>query len=128
MSVFFPADDGELEPQPEPEPDPLAPRIEQARARGWTIIPNIGYGVVDHALLRRFDQWTTDVVTIPPFGDSTVVRLHGAIDPARPRQSLIQWWRHDVPVPVALDWLLGDPENDEDLLRWTHDQRSGGPQ
>lgn len=115
------------QPNPVPEPDPLAPLIDQARTQGWAIIPSVGFGVVDHMLIRRRDQLTTDIVTIPPSGDSTVVRLHGAINPVQPRRSGTQWWRHHVPVRVALDWLLSNSDDDHTLNDWlrSHAPRDG---
>jgi hypothetical protein len=95
--------------------DPLAPGIELALQHGWILIPQIGTG--DNALMRFNRPWT-DVVTIPLIGPSTVVRYLDGPPPGNPRTAAPERWRHQVPPPLALRWLLTNPENDHELRAW----------
>jgi hypothetical protein len=104
-------------------PDPLGQEIEQARSAGWSTIPQVGHGTCDNALIR-FDRGFFDVVTIPAIGYSTVVRLQGGPAPGQPRMTGYQWWRHHVPVNIAITWVLTNPTDDDLLTEWEmgHDQ------
>lgn len=101
--------------------DPYAPQIAQARSGGWEMVPNLELGVVVHALIRR-RHGVTDVVTIPPYGESSVVRLGGDVTRDNPRRPATTLWTHTVPVHVALNWLLTDPESDDALAAWQQRQ------
>jgi hypothetical protein len=107
------------------EPDPLAAVIEQARDRGWSLIPQVGAAWVDHALMRR-DGSYLDVVTLPPMGDAMVVRLSDGVDPAHPRVAGAEWWRHPVPLDVALGWALSGVHDDARLVAWRRQHEMGG--
>jgi hypothetical protein len=91
--------------------------IDQARAAGWSMIPQVGHGTCDNALIRFTDGFT-DIVTIPAIGHAIVVRLRGGPLPGRPRWTGHQWWRHQVPTSVAVEWALTDPQDDRLLVEW----------
>ncbi|HEV2779237.1 MAG TPA: hypothetical protein VGX25_07530 [Actinophytocola sp.] len=98
------------------EPDPFAPAIERLVAAGWRLVPQIGHGTCDNALLRTGRRFT-DVVMIPILGDSTAVRLHGGPRPGQPRHTGQERWRHHIPLEVALEWILSDAVDDAWLAR-----------
>lgn len=103
------------------ELDPLDQYVEQALGVGWVLVPQVGLGSCENALIRS-DEGVTDLVTIPLLGHSTVVRLQGGPERGHPRSTGREWWRHHVPPEVALDWLLSDPD-DEALVRWRDGRR-----
>jgi hypothetical protein len=96
--------------------DPLHLYVKQALSAGWVLVPQVGIGFCENALLRP-NANVTDLVTIPVLGHSTAVRFEGGPEPGFPRQTGREWWRHHVPPEVALRWLLTDPDDDERLVR-----------
>jgi hypothetical protein len=101
--------------------DGLDQDIERALADGWSLIPQVGHGTCDNAL-ARFNRGITDVVTIPAFGHSTVVRLQGGPEAGRLRWTGRQCWRHLVPPRIAVEWVLTHPEDDRLLTEWELEQ------
>lgn len=102
------------------EVDPIAPAVARALEQGWRLIPQVGVGHPENALVRGYDNGVTDLVTLPEMGDSTVVRLLGGPAlPDQPRGTGQQMWRHQVPVTVAIEWALGDPDDDTLLRQWS---------
>src|SRR5882762_3309974 len=95
----------------------LDQEIERAVADGWSMIPQVGHGTCDNALIRFKDTFT-DVVTIPTIGHSTAVRLEGGPTTGHPRSTGHQWWRYQVPTHVAVEWVLTDPQDDRLLADW----------
>lgn len=107
--------------QPEDqESDPLAAAVECALNVGWSLVLQVDYGVCENALIRTV-EWFTDLVTLPPAGFSTVVRLQGGPARKQPRRTGHEWWRHHVPPEVALQWLLTNPDDDQLLIQWQRD-------
>lgn len=97
--------------------DPLDEYIVLAQREGWSLIPQVGHGTCDNALMRQHNGFV-DVVTIPEVGHSTVVRLQGGPEPAHLRRTGHQWWRHLVPPELAVKWALTDCRNDDLLTAW----------
>lgn len=102
--------------------DPLGPYVERLLGAGWVLIPQVGLGFCENALVRR-GAGVTDLVTIPVWGYSTAVRLEGGPEPRYPRWTGREWWRHQAPPEVALDWLLTGPDDDEWLIRELNTRR-----
>lgn len=102
--------------------DPLGPYVERALGAGWVLVPQVGLGVCENALLRP-RAGVTDLVTIPVLGHSTAVRLEGGPEPGYPRRTGHEWWRHHVPPEVALEWLLTDPDDDQLLVHELNTRR-----
>jgi hypothetical protein len=107
------------------EPETVDRDIERALATGWTIIPQVGHGTCDNALIRVIDGFI-DIVTVPTIGYATVVRLQGGPQPGHPRYVGHQWWRHHVPTQVAVAWALARPADDRTLVDW--DLRQSSPE
>jgi hypothetical protein len=102
------------------EVDPIGPAVARAIEDGWRLIEQVGIGYPENALVRRYDNGVTDLVTLPEFGDSTVVRLFGGAQlPDHPRRTGEQVWRVRVPVTIAIEWALGDPNDDALLRQWS---------
>jgi hypothetical protein len=91
--------------------------IERAVAAGWAIIPQVGHGTCDNALIH-VDNGFVDIVTVPAIGYATVVRLRGGPEPGHPRHVGHQHWRHLVPTRIAVDWALTNPVDDNALVTW----------
>lgn len=92
--------------------DPLDEYIALAQRLGWSLIPQVGHGTCDNALMRQANGFV-DIVTILDVGHSTVVRLQGGPEPGCPRRTGHQWWRHLVPPDLAVKWALSDCANDD---------------
>jgi len=108
---------------PAGSPDPLDQQIEQALSEGWTIIPQVGHGTCDNALIRVHGG-LIDLATVPTIGYSTVVRLLGGPLPGQPREVGYQQWRHHVPTQIAVAWALTHPTDDRTLADWNLRSRS----
>ena len=107
-----------------PEIDPLAPSVDYALNHGWSMIPHCECGVPENALIRRDGEFT-DLVTLPEIGHALVVRLHGGPTRDQPRAPGIAWFRHRVPVELALRWILINPADNDLLLQWETEQAGG---
>ncbi|MGH3568541.1 MAG: hypothetical protein ACRDRH_21445 [Pseudonocardia sp.] len=89
----------------EGKPDPLAPHVAQARAAGWHLVPQVGSGEVEHALLRGHDHGFY-ALTLPWIGPATVVSVMGGVNAERPRDVGDERWRHRVSPEAAIAWAL----------------------
>jgi hypothetical protein len=99
------------------EDDPLDRYITQAQNNGWSMVPQVGHGTCDNALMRSAEGFT-DLLTIPLIGYSTVVRLQGGPESGHPRRTGHQWWRHHVAPQIAVEWALSNPIDDHMLTAW----------
>ncbi len=90
--------------------DPLYVDIERAMQAGWQLIPQVGLGWCENALVRSDDGFS-DLVTLPMLGHSTVVRLEGGPRRGFLREPGRELWRHQLPPELALDWLLTSPRD-----------------
>jgi hypothetical protein len=100
--------------------DPISSAVARALDGGWRLVEQVGMGYPENALVRRYDNGITDLVTLPELGDSTVVRLLGGAQlPEHPRRTGEQLWRVWVPVTIAIEWALGDPNDDALLRQWS---------
>jgi hypothetical protein len=118
--------DEEPDGQREPPPDPCSPSIDYALNHGWSMVPSFGFGTWENALIRNADGFT-DFVTLPQLGHALVARLSGGPTRDQPRQPAAEWFKHYVPVEVALNWILVDPNTDELLQDWIRTQQDTGP-
>jgi hypothetical protein len=114
------------EPPYRADRDPLDEYIMLAQREGWSLIPQVGHGTCDNALMRQNNGFI-DVVTIPDFGHSTVVRLQGGPEAGHLRRTGHQWWRYLVPPELAVKWALTDCENDDLLAEWDLENSEGHP-
>lgn len=105
------------------QPDPVDEGIAYALCHGgWLIIPNLGFGLVENAIMRHAD-FHTDLMSIPDMGYFTIARLVDGPKPGRPRQPAYVQWSHQVPPNVAVHWLLTDSDDDQALVEWGRYQR-----
>jgi hypothetical protein len=96
-------------------PDPDVELVRQLLVAGFRPIPQVATGVTEHSLMRAGEGYV-DIMTLPTYGDATVVRIvAGAWDPSRPRDAVHEVWRRHVPVGVAGEFLLSEPRNDSTL-------------
>jgi hypothetical protein len=116
----------ETDREQEPKPDPCAPSIDYAMTHGWSMVPSFGLGVYENALIRSAGGFT-DFVTLPRVGHALVARVLGGPTRDQPRQPGSEWFKHYVPLEIALNWILVDSRTDELLQAWIRTQEKSGP-
>ncbi|MET8763079.1 hypothetical protein [Lentzea sp. NPDC004782] len=116
---------GETHGQSQPESDPCAPSVDYALNHGWSLVPSLGHGVYEGALTREVNGFT-DFVTLPRLGHALVARFYGGPTRDEPRKPGTEWFRHYVPIEVALNWILVNADTDELLHDWIQTDTDSG--
>ncbi|WP_112273553.1 hypothetical protein [Lentzea terrae] len=98
--------------------------IQQAKDEGWRHLPMITCnGGVVGALIKPSGEYF-DLVTLPESGLSEIRRVRGGPSAQRPRCPGDVLFDYQVPVHVALHWVLVVPWNDDFLQEWTAEHYS----